>query len=318
MPFPASRNEIEDSLLSMKLLVPVDGSPLAEQALPIAASISTMQEVAEIRLVLVDDRNDLPAYRDSPWSKARSSMEYAYLERKARELRSIVWSPVFVEHPTGDAVDSILAIAKEAGSDLIVMTTHGRTGFRREWVGSVADGVMRSAGVPVLMLRSSDRPPPAPGRAMPFSRVLIPLDGSREAETILEEAVAVAGKNATYVLAQVVEPVPSVVPGEPFTASTMMSDPEATDLVARDARQYLQEVASRLAGRGVGAVEQSVLIGDHPAQMLLDLEHTDEAIDLVALATHGRGLARLILGSVADKLLRGSRTPLLVCRRTPS
>lgn len=237
------------------------------------------------------------------------------LESKARDLRSIVAIPVIVERTTGGVVESIAETAASAGTDLIVMTTHGRTGLSRAWLGSVADGVTRSAGTPVLMLRPSDQPAPAEHTAGSFSRVLIPLDGSREAETILDEAIAVAGHAATYVLARIVQPIPLIMPtADPYTMTTMMTDPGTTELVVADARQYIQEVAGRLAEHGATRIEQSVLVGDHPAQMLLDLSKAND-IDLIALATHGRGMARLVLGSVADKILRGSTTPLLVCRR---
>ena len=98
--------------------------------------------------------------------------------------------------------------------------------------------------------------------------------------------------------------------------TTMMTDPGATDLVADEARKYIRDVAGRIAEHGVTAIEQSVLIGDHPAQILLDVAKAHD-IDLIALATHGRGMSRLVLGSVADKLLRGSTTPLLVSARKP-
>jgi nucleotide-binding universal stress UspA family protein len=299
----------------MKLLVPLDTSALAEQALPAAATIANAQDASEIRLVLVHEPLQYGGYRDAPWNSARSSMECAYLEGKARELRSIVTVPVIVEHPTGGVVDTIATTAAAAGTDLIVMTTHGRTGLSRAWLGSVADGVMRSAGAPLLMLRPSEQPAAAERTVGSFSRVLIPLDGSREAEIILDAVVAVVGRAATYILARIVQPMPLIIPtADPYMMSTMMTDPGITDLVVADARRYIQDVAGRLAKEGLTTIEQSVLIGDHAAQMLLDLAKAND-VDLIALATHGRGLARLVLGSVADKILRGTTTPLLVCRR---
>ncbi|MGH7615805.1 MAG: universal stress protein [Gemmatimonadaceae bacterium] len=193
----------------MKLLVPLDTSTLAEQAVPVAAAIAKARKASEIRLVVVHERLWYARHRDAPWNDARSTMERAYLESKAREVGSILAIPVIVEHPTGGVVDAIAEITKSAGTDLIVMTTHGRTGMSRAWLGSVADGIMRSAGAPVLMLRPSVQPTPVDRPAGSFSRVLIPLDGSGEAETILDEAMAVVGRAATYVLVRVVQPIRS-------------------------------------------------------------------------------------------------------------
>jgi nucleotide-binding universal stress UspA family protein len=174
---------------------------------------------------------------------------------------------------------------------------------------------MRSTGIPVLMLRPSETVAPIERAARPFSRVLIPLDGSRAAESIIDVAISVAGPSAMFVLARVIQPIPLIVPtADPYTMTTMMTDPDATDLVADDARQYIRDVAGRLSDHGVTATEQSVQIGDHPARMLLDVAKEHD-VDLIALATHGRGMSRLVLGSVADKLLRGSTVPLLVSRR---
>jgi len=74
--------------------------------------------------------------------------------------------------------------------------------------------------------------------------------------------------------------------------------------------------AARLATRGITTIEQLVLVGDHVAQMLLDLAKAND-VDLIALVMHGRGMAPFVVGSVADKILRGSMIPLLVCRRVP-
>jgi nucleotide-binding universal stress UspA family protein len=299
----------------MKLLVPLDMSELAEQALPAAVAIANAQGASEIRLVLVHEPIRYAGYPDAPWNMARSATEFRYLEDKARELRSLVTIPVSVDHPTGAAVQTMTEMAASTGIDLIVMTTHGRTGLSRAWLGSVADGVMRSTGIPVLMLRPIETPAAIEGAAKPFSRVLIPLDGSHAAESIIDAAISVAGRSAKYFLARVVQPIPLIVPtADPYTMTTMMTDPGATELVADEARKYIRDVAGRIAEHGVTAIEQSVLIGDHPAQILLDVAKAHD-IDLIALATHGRGMSRLVLGSVADKLLRGSTTPLLVSRR---
>jgi nucleotide-binding universal stress UspA family protein len=92
-------------------------------------------------------------------------------------------------------------------------------------------------------------------------------------------------------------------------------DPEATDLAAVTAKRYLEGIAARLRADGASSVEQVVVISELPAPALLDTAQLND-VDLIAIATHGRGPARLVLGSVTDKLLRGGSIPLLV-RRSP-
>jgi nucleotide-binding universal stress UspA family protein len=174
----------------MKLLIPLDTSEIAEQALPIAAGIANVRKVSEIRLVLVHEPIQYGGYLDAPWNSARFSMERFYIENKARQLRSLVATTVIAEHLTGGAVETIVEIAASTKTNIIVMTTHGRTGLSRAWLGSVADGIVRSAGAPVLMLRPADKPSTPKHDAGVFSRPLIPLDGSSVAESILDPAVA--------------------------------------------------------------------------------------------------------------------------------
>ena len=190
------------------------------------------------------------------------------------------------------------------------MTTHGRTGLSRAWLGSVADSIVRQVGVPVLMLR------PCADQAAPttFRRVLIPLDESPRAECVLDSAVSLAGVGATYVLVDVVPPVPLVLGYvDPYSMSAAVADPEATDRAVATAKEYLARVAQRLRDRGITLIEQHVAVADHPAPTLLDTAKAHD-VDLIAIGTHGRGSSRFVLGSVADKLLRGAKTPLLVCR----
>ena len=295
-----------------KILVPLDMSAIAEQALPVAAAI-TKSAGAELRLVLVHEPIPFDGYPDAPWNAIGVSMESAYLEGKARELETRFGIHPAMDHRTGSAVQTIIATANALDTDLVVMTTHGRTGLSRAWLGSVADSVMRSLDVPVLMLRPAEK-----GSAQPsigtFHRIMIPLDGSKRAESIVEVALALGGPGATYLLARVVVPVPVVLnTPDSYGLMPLVVDSDATARVADEANKYLQGIAEGLRGKGMTSVEQSVVISEFAAPTLLELA-TTRRIDLVAIATHGRGASRLVLGSVADKLLRGGSTPLLVAR----
>ncbi|MDB4911739.1 MAG: UspA domain protein [Gemmatimonadetes bacterium] len=298
-----------------RILVPLDTSAIAEQALPRAAAIAKALG-AELLLVLVHEPVPAHGHRDAPWNALGVPMERAYLDGKARELESRFGIRVDTEHLTGSPSQTIIALADSRSTDLVVMTTHGHTGLRREWIGSVADTVMRSLDVPVLMLRPIDAGASASATAGTFHRIMIPLDGSHRAESVIDSAVALGGPNATYVLARVVTSVPVMIDfADAYAKLPVVVDPEATDLAAATAKLYIEEIAARLSADGARSIEQVIVISELPAPALLDIARTND-VDLIAIATHGRGPARLVLGSVTDKLLRGGSTPLLV-RRSP-
>lgn len=296
------------------ILVPLDTSPFAQQALPTAGAIAKAAR-GKLRLILVHERQPFAGYADAPWNGAREAMEGAYLADTARELEKELGIDVTVDHPCGPAAETIVRHANAYRADLVVMTTHGRTGLSRAWFGSVADSVMRNLDIPLLLLHPTEGAATASAAQAKFRRVMIPLDGTPQSEEIIDAAVSLAGTRATYVLARVVVPVPLVSAdfGAPYSTAVLPIDATATDILIDDARRYLDEVASRLAGKGAIKTEQSVRVSDHAGPVLLDVANAYD-IDLIAIATHGRGVSRFVLGSVADKLLRGSKAALLITR----
>ncbi len=139
---------------------------------------------------------------------------------------------------------------------------------------------------------------------MKLERILVPLDGSLLAEGAIPTAVELAGGGAVgIVLLRAAEA--HTLPG---------ADPtEAQVAVVREAEEYLAAVASRLAGEGVKGVETSVWYGP-PATAIIEATRLQK-VDLIIMTTHGRsGLGRLILGSVAESVLRGTTTPILLLR----
>ena len=205
--------------------------------------------------------------------------------------------------------------------NLVVMATHGRGGLSRAWLGSVADRLVRHARPPVLLVR------PEPGRAATaeapeFHQVLVPLDGSKLAEQALESALALgAPGEVEYTLLTVVEPpqlsTPSVMMA--VAASNAGSEHEALAQIAAlrqaAAERYLTQIGNELQRREV-AVRTHLAVHPQPALGILEYAAATHA-DLIALATHGLGgLARLLVGSVADKVIRGASVPVLVVHPT--
>lgn len=298
------------------IVVPLDGSALSEQAIPVAAALAR-RDGATLHLVLVHEAPRLARVRDQEhWDEALASRDQAYVDEQAREVEKryrVRVAPVLLG---GAVVPAICQHVRATKADLVVITTHGRTGFSRAWLGSVADGLVRSLAVPVLMLRAGPGGPRAPRDGDgPFHRIMIPLDGSALAEQVLEHALRLGGVGPRYVLARVVVPVPQLDLVMPYTMPTPnVPDVEATERVeAEAARQLRGEVEAVRRAHPEIDVDAELYEATSPAEGLLEIAREQHA-ELIALTSHGRGASRLVLGSVADKLLRGSAAAMLVFR----
>jgi nucleotide-binding universal stress UspA family protein len=273
------------------ILVPLDGSELAEQALPYASALA---RATRGRLVLLGAA--LP-------SREMAEQAQTELGQVAGRLRGVgVASEVRVYvAPTDEAIRDA---SRQEHADFIVMTTHGRFGVDR-WVhGSVADAVLRQADVPLLVIPATCAGGWPTDRA---ARLLVALDGSPLAEEILAPiGTLAAALGAELHLLRAVEP--PVATAEPALYAHLF-DPE-TELA--EAREYLRQTAggSWTVGRPVTVHAE---VGP-PVTVIADYAR-DHQMDLTAMATHGRGgLARLLLGSVATGVLQRAGTPLLLVR----
>jgi nucleotide-binding universal stress UspA family protein len=203
---------------------------------------------------------------------------------------------------------------KELGADLVIMTTHGRGGVRRAWLGSVTDQLIRSSEIPVLVIRPDEAQAENLDRGS--GEIVVCLDGSPLAEAALEPASTLARLwDSEIFLMQVVEPV-TLTDGAHLTFPSGYSD--MTTAIRREAAQnYIQDIAERLRESGVKATGAAVVSGGIP-ETIIDLVRP-ERISVLVVATHGLGgVKRMVLGSVADKLVRGAKVPVLVVRPTGS
>ena len=188
------------------------------------------------------------------------------------------------------------------------MTTHGRGGFERFWLGSVTDALLRSTHVPLLLVRPDYR---TEGTELPrLDHVLIPLDGSALGEYILQPALALGQLlDADYTLLQVVDPL--LLAGPVPYAEPVDLDPDRTMWRQTEARSYLGDLAAQLSREG--RAQANVVVGGVVPTILEQV--ADRPNTVIALATHGHnGVARLLLGSVADKVIRSTTTPVLLVR----
>jgi nucleotide-binding universal stress UspA family protein len=288
------------------ILVPLDGTPFAEQALPWALCLArpggaTLDLVRGHVLYALTQ----PAAAWAPFDPVAEAdckqEERAYLDTVARRLTGA--APVSVRRTLMDGLetDGVLKRVEDGRADLVVMATHGRGPLGRFFLGSVADVLVRETSVPVLLVRPRGPAPdllPGPVAA----NVLVPLDGSR----LAEQALGPAADLARLLLV----PCTLLRVLEPIGVTTGPASPEVRTAAAL---AYLEKVADRLRGQGM-PVQTRVAVAAHPARAILSEAQAQEGT-VIALATHGRGgLTRVMLGSVADKVLRAAAGPVLVYR----
>ncbi len=303
-----------------KILIPLDGSSLAERVLAHVELMFSPKKV-EIYLLRVVTlygyrdvlRPDMVAELAPPALDVDKLYEDAreYLRLKKGELREMGYT-VYTHVTAGDVAATICEFADAQDVDLIAMTTHGYSGLTRWLIGSVADRVVRSAERPVLLVRPSmERPTETELR-----QILVPLDGSELAEQALPHAVALAKENdATILLVQAILPLEELVLYMPLGAPEFLSD-ISTEELKQQAEKYLKQVQDRLQAEGV-ASEIAVVEG-RPADVIVDLAER-ESVGLIVMSTHGRsGLGRWVFGSVADKVLHSASRPLLLVRGSRS
>jgi nucleotide-binding universal stress UspA family protein len=300
------------------ILVPLDGSPLAERALPYAEALARAGggQLLLVRAVPYLARptgegsfKTLAAARPAAAAEAR-----AYLEGVAARLgeRGV---DARVAVPLEEEADGILAEARRAGADLIAMATHGRGGLGRWLYGSVAQEVIASATLPVLLIRAWL----PEGGAAPLAvapRILVPLDGSAANEAALPVAEGLAADlGGALVLVRAVARPDLVFAPDALLAPLLQEELAEEQAIAE---RYLRDVAARLAapGRPVEAVVRVGRPGLDMAAAVIEAVGRECGAALVVMTSHRRaGLERLLLGSVADATLRHGTLPVILVRQ---
>jgi nucleotide-binding universal stress UspA family protein len=275
------------------ILVPLDGSDLASAAVRYAAVFAGDHATTVVLLAVVDE-----GARSGGGPTAAEAR--AYLEATAEPLRTTGLA-VQIEVRFGRPADEIDAAADELAADLIVMSTHGRTGVAR-WVrGSVADAVLRRGSTPVLAINTTH----AEG-AWPPKRIAVPLDGSPEAENTLDRAHDLAVRfDADLDLVR-------VIAWPPYTgeAALPLTRQEVEAELEGEALDYLETVRERMAYPKAHGV---VLRGSAADELVAYASGLH--VDLFVMSAHGHGgLIRMALGSVTDRLIAAGIAPVLVER----
>jgi nucleotide-binding universal stress UspA family protein len=289
-----------------QVAIALDGSDFAERALPSAAAISRLLDATLILISILPARGALrvlPKGRSSgnPMEAGQAEME-SYLSGLAGSYQQ---QGVRVEYyvAAGPVAQSIDVLTRELGADLLVMSTHGRSGVSRFMLGSNASALLQLLRLPVMLLRPQAL---AAGERPTLRRVLVTLDGSSFAEQALPWARLTAQVSGAELILLTVPEIP-----EPSMYGAMGDAIDELRQQADDnARRYLERTAALLRAEGLPV--RALVEGSRPATAILDVAER-EGVDLIMLATHGRGgVDRLFLGSVADRVVHHSRQPVML------
>ena len=286
-----------------KILVPLDGSALAEAALPYAELLSGKLG-SEVTLIYVHEASGV----------SNQSMSQFYLEKTVevtkqgteRERPPCGGPEIKVKSAVqvGNPAEEIVGYAGKEKSDLILMATHGQSGIRNWPLGNVAEKVVRSTNCPVMLIRANG----AHTERVNISSVVLPLDGSKEGEAALPYIEQLASKVGTRVI--LLQVLATGYVGLGYTYAAYTEQQIASDSAL--AKDYLDKVSRGLRQSGI-ATESVVRLGDTAGEII---DFTDKVdADLVAMSTHGRsGVGRWVFGSVAERVLHLGNKPLLLVR----
>jgi nucleotide-binding universal stress UspA family protein len=297
------------------ILVPLDGSHFSEQSIPTAVDLAAECD-ASLHLVHVhvppsisrltaDGASPYEGIASEGWDEEYRRGEVEYMDLLARGIGNVPEDYLDTRVLDGRRVsDTLQDFADETDVDLIVMASHGYTGVERLWLGSVSEALARATTKPLLVLRPSGDGGESPN-PMRFEHVLVGLDGSGESEAVLDPVRALGQMGAKATLLHVVSEE-SI-----FAADAFPLRPDSWERIMDQADTYLGSVARDLED-DLGHVSIHVERAPNPAEGILQVAE-DLGVDLLAMATHGRrGLRRVLLGSVANKVLRSTTRPILL------
>jgi nucleotide-binding universal stress UspA family protein len=295
------------------IVVPLDGSRLAEQALEpaqfLALRLHAAIEVVQVFEPSVPAMYGAGALPIDPRLDAELRQEAAaYIDSIAARERIPRGARVTAKLLEGPAVETLAAHLVALDHPLVVMMTHGRSGIGRVLLGSVTEALVRSTTVPVLAIRArTESEAPVATR---FGRVLVPIAGGDFGTDMGDRTADVFGTaNVEYVLLHAVIPAPLIAPLDPAIPPPV----PVVDAEADTAHELLDGLADRLRARGA-QVRVRVLIDVDPAHAIREAANEASA-DVISMATHGyHGIKRLVLGSVADTVLRHATVPVLLVR----
>jgi len=276
-----------------RVLVPLDGSPQSQQVLPYVGLVAKALQLpvelvcafSPVREEMADPTHGVYIDRLATAFRNQAQEELLPIRTSLQDSGLAVSSTVH----EGDAATHIVDEADKQPDTLIAMSTHGRSGISRWVMGSVTDKVLHATSSTMLIVRC--KPEESFVQEVNLNAMIVPLDGSSHAESILEHVVTLAkGLGSKIILTRVT------------SSSDSSLDPAA----------YLARVAERLRRDGVSSVEEQLLQGEVP-ETIVNLTH-QVSDNLVAVTTHGHSGVKHWLGSITDRVVKYAGGPVLVCR----
>ncbi|MEZ4590655.1 MAG: universal stress protein [Chloroflexota bacterium] len=294
-----------------KILVPLDGSKLAERALEPALRLAQaasgellLLSIPFAKHLFVEDPIGYKVISPETSIEATRAELSAYLHRLT-ETRAPSDAVMYSRIGYGDEASVIVDTAVAEAIDLIVMSTHGFNGMSRWFLGSVTEKVLRSAPCPVLVIRDDK----------PFSHVLITLDGSPLSERALMPGFALAHAYDAHLTLLRVKQEEAITPSLIRELETQESGlgSHVQEAIHHRAEHYLEQLAEAHRHLSRKKVQSIAVTGPVAAEILATIE--DEAVDLVVMSTHGRtGLRRWVYGSITEKVMRHAGCSMLIIR----
>jgi nucleotide-binding universal stress UspA family protein/amino acid transporter len=290
--FPTSLHELKlDEVPFQKILVPLDGSSLAEQVIATARGFAR-EYGAELEIVCVENRESEEAVHLTDAQRAEQATELQTYMGLVSSLIKGDGLDVETYYRQGEPSAEIDAVCRDINADLIIMTTRGKFEFGQLMTKSMAQRMIQRTSTPILLIRPTNN---WRSRRSEFKNILVALDGSAEAEMVLPYIRAFANQFKSRVL--------------------LFSVPEGSESEGYDEKikQYLNEIADALKGEGIEIFTH--VTGSGPARTILAVSQ-EESIDLIMMSSHGRGGVersdQIPIGSVAEKVVAETQCPVFL------
>ena len=304
--YSTSASRSQSQVMAPKhILVPLDGSEFAEQALQAAEALCTAYECRLTLLTVKQKESFLKSIHFSLTFKGRrlsiNGERETYLQKIEKSLEA---KGIEVDHTirTGEVAESINGLVKEIGVDMVVISSHGRSGVSRLLLGSVANQVLQQATCPIMVIHPIEGVTPAVPK---FKKLLVTLDGSEFAERVLPYVKASVIFESVVLLIS----VPQVPEAEMYGA-VVNEIRELREHAETEAKEYLEGVSTNLQKAGVNTTV--IVTGSRPAQTIASIAQK-EKVDVIMMATHGRGgMDSLIIGSVAERIVQNTDCPVFL------
>jgi nucleotide-binding universal stress UspA family protein len=296
-----------------KILVPLDGSKVGEQILPYARFLARVLNIPVEVMTVIDFAAfaahvspDKLRYLDTIVGRGIKNSE-EYLQGIAR---SFAGGNVQCAVETGKPEEVIIEKGASDATTLIAMATHGRSGISRWLLGSIAEKVLRGGTNPLLLVHANEEGK-SEGEAT-WQSIIVPLDGSELGEQVLPHVTALAKRMGSAIVLLRTYDIRQTI----STYEDLLPEWEALQAESKtEAASYLDSILVELQGQGFTSVS-GVVVYEEPAEQIVKLARATPS-SLIAMCTHGRsGVKRWALGSVTEKVVRHSGSPVLVVRAT--